>query len=247
MTIFARALYCPLPSACVMVAMLSPVSALAQADARTNTDTAVATAPPPATRARAADGTRSASTAGSAAPAQAYTKPEDRDIVVTGLRGSLESAINARRAANGLTDSIFAKDIAAFPDTNLAESIQRIPGVQITRDAGEGRQIAVRGLNGDFTRVRLNGMEALATTGSSDQRGGVNRSRSFDLNIFASELFSRVDVVKARSASLDEGGIAATVDLHTLRPFDNPVSTWSRQRRRSTRPAPTRSRRARRW
>lgn len=144
------------------------------------------------------------------------------DIVVTGLRKSLESAAAARRDAIGLTDSIFAKDIAAFPDTNVAESIQRIPGVQITRDAGEGRQIAVRGLNADFTRVRLNGMEALATTGTTDQRGAVNRSRSFDFNIFASELFSRIDVVKARSPSLDEGGIAATVDLHTLRPFDNP-------------------------
>ena len=143
-------------------------------------------------------------------------------IVVTGLRSSLESAIAARRNAIGLTDSIFAKDIASFPDTNVAESIQRIPGVQITRDAGEGRQIAVRGLNADFTRVRLNGMEALATTGTTDQRGGVNRSRAFDFNIFASELFSRIDVIKARSASLDEGGIAATVDLHTLRPFDNP-------------------------
>lgn len=150
-------------------------------------------------------------------------KPEaDQDIVVTGLRRSLESAIAARRDAVGLTDSIFAKDIAAFPDTNVAESIQRIPGVQITRDAGEGRQIAVRGLNADFTRVRLNGMEALATTGTTDQRGAVNRSRSFDFNIFASELFSRIDVVKARSPSLDEGGIAGTVDLHTLRPFDNP-------------------------
>ncbi|WP_344694072.1 TonB-dependent receptor [Sphingomonas cynarae] len=147
---------------------------------------------------------------------------ESSDIVVTGLRKSLESAIAARRDAIGLTDSIFAKDIAAFPDTNVAESIQRIPGVQITRDAGEGRQIAVRGLNADFTRVRLNGMEALATTGTTDQRGAVNRSRSFDFNIFASELFSRIDVVKARSPSLDEGGIAATVDLHTLRPFDNP-------------------------
>ncbi|MDV3197436.1 MAG: TonB-dependent receptor plug domain-containing protein, partial [Sweet potato little leaf phytoplasma] len=147
---------------------------------------------------------------------------ESGDIVVTGLRKSLESAIAARRDAIGLTDSIFAKDIAAFPDTNVAESIQRIPGVQITRDAGEGRQIAVRGLNADFTRVRLNGMEALATTGTTDQRGAVNRSRSFDFNIFASELFSRIDVVKARSPSLDEGGIAATVDLHTLRPFDNP-------------------------
>lgn len=143
-------------------------------------------------------------------------------IVVTGLRRSLQSAIAARREAIGLTDSIFAKDIAAFPDTNVAESIQRIPGVQITRDAGEGRQIAVRGLNADFTRVRLNGMEALATTGTTDQRGGVNRSRAFDFNIFASELFSRIDVVKARSPALDEGGIAATVDLHTLRPFDNP-------------------------
>ncbi|MET0374904.1 MAG: TonB-dependent receptor [Rhizorhabdus sp.] len=154
--------------------------------------------------------------------ANAPAQDEGQDIVVTGLRKSLESAIAARRDAIGLTDSIFAKDIAAFPDTNVAESIQRIPGVQITRDAGEGRQIAVRGLNADFTRVRLNGMEALATTGTTDQRGAVNRSRSFDFNIFASELFSRIDVVKARSPSLDEGGIAATVDLHTLRPFDNP-------------------------
>ncbi len=157
------------------------------------------------------------------APVQTAEAAEpDQDIVVTGLRKSLENAIAARREATGLTDSIFAKDIAAFPDTNVAESIQRIPGVQITRDAGEGRQIAVRGLNADFTRVRLNGMEALATTGTTDQRGAVNRSRSFDFNIFASELFSRIDVVKSRSPSLDEGGIAATVDLHTLRPFDNP-------------------------
>lgn len=155
-------------------------------------------------------------------PARDDTAQPEQDIVVSGFRASIEDAIGARRAANGLTDSIFAKDVADFPDTNLAESIQRIPGVQITRDAGEGRQIAVRGLSGDFTRVRLNGMEALATTGTTDQRGGVNRSRSFDLNIFASDLFNRIDVIKSRSAALDEGGIGATVDLHTARPFDRP-------------------------
>src|SRR5690606_6257014 len=105
-------------------------------------------------------------------------------------------------------------------DLNLSESIQRIPGVAITRDAGEGRQITVRGLGAQFTRVRINGMEALTTTGSTDATGGNTRDRSFDFNIFASELFNSILVRKTSSADIEEGSLGATVDLRTALPFD---------------------------
>ncbi len=95
-----------------------------------------------------------------------------------------------KRTTATAVDTILAEDIADFPDLNLAESLQRIPGVSIARDAGEGRQITVRGLGPQFTRVRINGMEALSTAGGTDATGGTNRSRSFDFNVFASELFN---------------------------------------------------------
>ncbi len=136
------------------------------------------------------------------------------DIVVTGFRGSLERALDVKRNSNSVVDSIVAEDIAKFPDNNLAESIQRVPGVTITRDGGEGRNISVRGLGPDFTRVRINGIEAQATTGS-------NRGRGFDFNVFASELFNQIDVRKTPSANVEEGSLGATVDLHTGRPFDS--------------------------
>ena len=87
-------------------------------------------------------------------------------------------------------------------------------------DGGEGRQITVRGLGPDFTRVRLNGLEALSTVGSSDGQGGSNRGRGFDFNVFASDLFSQLVVRKTASADVDEGSLGATVDLRTARPFD---------------------------
>jgi len=144
------------------------------------------------------------------------------DIVVTGFRSSLASALNAKRNATGVIDVIKAEDIAAFPDLNLAESLQRIPGVSITRVAGEGREISVRGLGPDYTRVRVNGMEALATSGGTDSGGAVgnNRGRGFDFNIFASELFNSLTVRKTASADVEEGALGATVDLNTGRPFD---------------------------
>lgn len=141
-------------------------------------------------------------------------------VVVTGIRASLESALNAKRQDKGIVDVIKAEDIAKFPDTNLAESLQRVPGVVIDRDAGEGRNITVRGLGADFTRVRINGIEALATTGGTDSSGGANRSRGFDFNVFAAELFSSLTVRKSNSADVDEGSLGATVDLQAARPFD---------------------------
>lgn len=138
------------------------------------------------------------------------------EVVVTGYRQSLEAALDLKRDAVGSVDAIFAEDIADFPDSNLAESLQRIPGVTITRDSGEGREISVRGLSGEFTRVRVNGIEAVSATGGE---GGPNRSRSFDFNVFASELFNQLVVHKTASANLDEGSLGAVVDLNTGRPF----------------------------
>ena len=141
-------------------------------------------------------------------------------VTVTGFRGSLERALEVKRGEVGVVDAIVAEDIADFPDLNLAESLQRIPGVSIARDAGEGRQISVRGLGADFTRVRINGMEALTTTGGTDSSGGANRGRGFDFNVFASELFNSLKVRKTASADVEEGSLGATVDLQTARPFD---------------------------
>ncbi len=157
---------------------------------------------------------------GAGAPAQAQEETTDDEIVITGFRGSLAAAIDVKREETGAVDVIMAEDIADFPDLNLSESIQRIPGVAITRDAGEGRQISVRGLGPQFTRVRINGMEALATVGGTDAVGGTNRDRSFDFNVFASELFNSITVRKTASAEVEEGSLGATVDLRTSLPFD---------------------------
>lgn len=142
------------------------------------------------------------------------------EVVVTGIRGALRSALNTKRNANVMVDAINAEDIADFPDANLAESLQRLPGVSIDRDNGEGRTITVRGLGSDFTRVRLNGIEALSTAGASIAGDSPNRSRGFDFNTFASELFNSLKVQKTASAETDEGSLGATVDLQTGRPFD---------------------------
>src|SRR5689334_16506375 len=154
-----------------------------------------------------------------AAPVE--TREGLEEVVVTGFRQSLNVALDEKRAAAGAIDAIVAEDIADFPDLNLSESIQRIPGVAISRDAGEGRQITVRGLGGSFTRTLINGVEALATSSGSDALPtGTNRTGAFDFNIFASDLFSGITVEKSTSAQFEEGSLGATIDLRTAHPFD---------------------------
>lgn len=150
--------------------------------------------------------------------AAAETAPADEGdaIVVTGFRASLEAALNLKRDSVAAVDAIVAEDIAKFPDQNLAESLQRIPGISISRDGGEGRSITVRGLSSQFTRVRVNGMETIAT---STDGAAANRDRAFDFNVFASELFSSLVVRKTAEASLDEGSLGAVVDLNTGNPL----------------------------
>ena len=175
------------------------------------------------TLAIATSGIAHAQTTAPATPAPAAAEPDDtvEAIVVTGFRASLASAINVKRSASGVVDVIKAEDIAQFPDLNLAESLQRIPGVSISRINGEGRQISVRGLGSEYTRVRINGMEAISTTGGTANSGATNRGRGFDFNVFSSDLFNSIAVRKTASADVEEGSLGATVDLNTAHPFDS--------------------------
>jgi TonB-dependent receptor len=152
----------------------------------------------------------------------AYAQDESglETVVVTGYRASLEKSLDVKRDAAEMVDAISAEDVGKFPDSNLAESLQRLPGVAVDRDNGEGRSITVRGLGSNFTRVTLNGLEALSTVGGSSAQSQPNRNRGFDFNTFASELFSNLKVRKSASASAQEGSLGATIELSTPRPFD---------------------------
>ena len=142
-------------------------------------------------------------------------------VVVQGFRESLSEARDIKRQAVNSIESIVAEDIGKMPDLNLAKSLQRVPGLAISREGGEGRNITLRGFAPDFTRTTLNGMEVPASSDGLDS-GGVtlNAGRSFDFHVFASELFNRIDVQKTQTASIEEGGIAGTVDLYSAKPFD---------------------------
>jgi len=132
-------------------------------------------------------------------------------MVVTGYRGSVMRAMDRKRSAIGVVDSITAEDIGDFPDQNLAESLQRIPGVSIDRNNNEGSQITVRGLGPEFNLVTLNG-RSMPTAGS----------RSFDFADLATVGVAAVDVFKTPRVSLPSGGIGATVNILTPRPLDRP-------------------------
>ena len=145
---------------------------------------------------------------------------EIAEVVVTGFRASLKTAVELKKNSDVMMDAINAEDIADFPDANLAESLQRLPGIALDRDNGEGRGITVRGLSSDFTRVRINGLETMSNAGASDSGAAPNRGRGFDFNVFASDLFTSLQVRKSASASTDEGSLGATVDLITGKPLD---------------------------
>jgi iron complex outermembrane recepter protein len=140
------------------------------------------------------------------------------EVVVTGYRESLEVALDAKRDSVNFTDSITAEDVGKLPDNNLAEALQRVPGVQISRTNGEGQQISLRGMGPSFARVLLDGMPvSAASEGSVDQQA---RNREFDFDLLPSEIFSMLQVSKTPRASVVEGGLSGTVDLRTPRPFD---------------------------
>lgn len=154
-----------------------------------------------------------------APPAAAAPAADDTTVVVvTGIRGSLRSSMQTKRSAQGVTDSISAEDMGKFPDTNLAESLQRITGVSIDRSNGEGSFVTVRGFGPEFNLVTLNGRQM--PTSTLGDGASAPSSRSFDFANLASEGVAGVDVYKSGRATVDSGGIGSTINIRTPRPFD---------------------------
>lgn len=131
------------------------------------------------------------------------------EVVVTGIRASLQRSMDQKRDASGVLDAITAEDIGKFPDTNLAESMQRIPGVSINREGGEGSRVTVRGLGPNFNLVTHNGRTIAKTT----------NDRSFNFADLASELVAGVTVAKSADATTDSGGMGATINITSIRPL----------------------------
>jgi TonB-dependent receptor len=142
------------------------------------------------------------------------------EIVITGIRASLRESMDIKRNAYGVVDAISAEDIGKFPDTNLAESLQRITGVSIQRDNGEGSFVTVRGFGPEFNLVTLNGRQM--PTSSLGDGGSPPSTRSFDFANLASEGIAAVEVYKTGRASVASGGIGSTINIRTPRPLDRP-------------------------
>nr|WP_242154699.1 TonB-dependent receptor [Sphingomonas sp. BAUL-RG-20F-R05-02] len=131
------------------------------------------------------------------------------DVVVTGVRASLQSAQNIKRNADQVVDSIVAEDIGKLPDRNIAEALQRISGIQIQRNYGEGSSVAIRGLT--QVRTELNGRDIFTASGSSN---------ALSLEDVPSELLAGIDVYKNPSADLIEDQLSGTINFRTRKPFD---------------------------
>ena len=156
---------------------------------------------------------------------QDAAQPGDEEIIVTGVRASLEAAMEIKRESTGVVDAISAEDIGKFPDTNIAESLQRIPGVSIDRRNGEGARVTVRGFGPQFNLVTVNGRQIAtsdvnAVGGDQDVDFSRATSRSFDFSNLASEGVNRLEVYKTGRAAVQSGGIGASINIVTQRPLE---------------------------
>ncbi|MDR7297458.1 TonB-dependent receptor [Pelomonas aquatica] len=161
-----------------------------------------------------------------AAPAAAASAPQARantldTVTVTGYRSSLANSAREKREDVGLSETVFAEDIGKFPDASIADSLSRVPGVRVNRATidGEGMNISIRGMGANFTRVLLNGAP-MASASAGSWGGNISANREVDMDFLPSELFRSATVYKSQRASILEGGIAGTVDMRSVRPFD---------------------------
>lgn len=139
---------------------------------------------------------------------------ELEEVVVTGIRAGLRTSMEVKREAIQVVDAISAEDIGDFPDKNLGEALQRITGVQISRQDGEGRGVSIRGAEPGLNRVEINGVTALSLT--------VGGGRDVDFRDLPVEFVSRLEVYKSSTPEMTEGGVGGTVRVITRRPLDNP-------------------------
>lgn len=132
------------------------------------------------------------------------------EVTVTGIQGSIQNSMDEKRNSYQVVDGISAEEAGKFPDSNLAEALQRVPGVAIDRDSGEGRYVSLRGLGPRFSSTTINGRE-IATAESS---------RAFSFDSLAAESVRKVNIFKTSSAQQNEGGIGGNIDIETAQPFD---------------------------
>ena len=140
-------------------------------------------------------------------------------VTVTGYRYAIEKSLQQKRDANAVVEVITAEDVGKFPDKNVADALQRVPGVIITRSGGEGKNVSVRGLAADLTLTQLNGNYVASSETNNEA------SRSFNYTLLPSNMLSAAELYKTPEARLDEGGIGGTVILRTRRPLDMESNT----------------------
>ncbi|GAW41087.1 catecholate siderophore receptor CirA [Brevundimonas sp. SH203] len=168
-----------------------------------------------------------AATAQQATGTQASDAPVSTvdEVVVVGTRSSLQSAMNRKRSASTVSDSIVADDIGQFPDKNVGEALGRVTGVQLSRDFGEGNAVSIRGVEPDLNRVEINGVSVLSTAGNLNVYGGGGRSNDF--RELPAEIVKSIDVFKGFTADMTEGAIGGTVSVQTRKPLDFRKPTFS--------------------
>ncbi|NCT71315.1 MAG: TonB-dependent receptor [Xanthomonadaceae bacterium] len=163
-------------------------------------------------------------------PAAASTQATDLDTVtVKGYRYSIEQSLEQKRNANAVVEVITAEDVGKFPDKNVADALQRVPGVLISRNGGEGKNVSVRGLSSELVLTQLNGNYIASAESNGDP------TRSFNYTLLPSNMLGSAELFKTPEARIDEGGIGGTVILHTRRPlelepnsgFANIEGTWA--------------------
>src|SRR4051794_2113413 len=151
-------------------------------------------------------------------PAADQQQPVGEEITVLGAAESLREAVKVKREADAIVDAIAAKDVNKLPDKNLAEAVQRVPGVVINREFGEGERVSLRGVSPNLVHTTVNGHNvAVADWFVLEQLAA---TRSFNYLLLPSELIGLLTVYKSPTAELDEGGIGGTIDVRTRQPLD---------------------------
>src|SRR5262245_60534864 len=151
-------------------------------------------------------------------PPDEATEKIEETITVVGIAEALTEAVEVKREADAIVDAIVAEDVGKLPDKNLAEAVQRVPGVVINREFGEGERVSLRGVSPNLVHTTVNGHNvAVADWFVLEQLAA---TRSFNYLLLPTELIGLLTVYKSPTADLDEGGIGGTVDVRTRRPLD---------------------------
>ena len=149
-----------------------------------------------------------------AQPASPQSATDLDKVTVTGYRYAIEKSLDQKRDANAIVEVITAEDVGKFPDKNVADALQRVPGVIVTRDGGEGKSVSVRGLRPDLTLTELNGNYIATAESNGDP------TRSFNYMLLPAHMLGSAELFKTPEARIDEGGVGGTVLLHTRRPLE---------------------------